>query len=211
MLDKDLVKEYYSCHTRKDTAKHFGVTEGELRKFLKANGLQRSAPGFNGDEVTNKNRLKALKDNFWSDTTRTQEAKRKAEDTMDERYGDRAYNITKGKQTMRSKYGVDNYMEHPDFKNKSKDTMLERYGVDNPLANKSILHKVEQTNLDRYGAKNVLSKDSSLREYRDSIMVNKYGGVSPIQNEDLKAKIQATLISKYGVDNPGLVHINNSI
>ena len=205
------VREFYSCHSRKETAKHFNVSESELRKFLKANGLQRKGPGFNGDELTTKNRLKTLRTTVWNDPEKMEEIQKKKKETMIEKYGDVNYNLTKAKETMLERYGVSSYMNHDDFDRKTKDTMLKKYGVDNPLASKEILKKVEDTNLERYGAPNVLSKESTLRKYRDERMKQKYGVTVPIKNEKLKNKIQNTLIRKYGVTNHGLIHKNNFI
>ena len=207
-LDENEVAKYYSEHSRIETANHFHLGEGELRSFLKLKGLQRKSPGFNGDPKTTERRLAKLQI-FWNDKERLIASRKKAQDTMQELYGDPKHNVTKSKEANLEKYGVEYYMQSPDFKEKSKKTMLELYGVDNALKSPEILQKIIENNLARFEAVNALSSGSSSRAKRDKSMLELYGVIAPMQNQELKYKIQQTLLDRYNVPNAGLVNASS--
>ena len=52
------------------------------------------------------------------------------------------------KQTSLEKYGVENYSQTQEFKEKFKQTCLERYGVSHPITNEVITrnHKIDPAN-----------------------------------------------------------------
>lgn len=53
--------------------------------------------------------------------------------------------------TLKSKYGVTNPMEVPEFVNKIAETMMERYGVRSPIHVPAFRDKMDKTCLERYG------------------------------------------------------------
>lgn len=131
-LDKEEVRQFYEKHTRKETAKKFNISENRLRFYLNKMGVEREAPGFCGDAITNDNRLKILRKDFWSDKERTLESYEKSLKTLEERYGDRNYRQKQMQKANFSKYGVESILQLPEFREKVKNTLLKRYGVSNP-------------------------------------------------------------------------------
>lgn len=91
-LDEDEVKEYYSNHTRKETAEHFNATDGEMRVFLKEHAMQRSSSGFK-DQTTAKHRNEAMKE-FAKNHDAVMRARKLEAQTMKDKYGDATYNAT---------------------------------------------------------------------------------------------------------------------
>lgn len=133
--------------------------------------------------------------------------------------------IHHARNTIKSKYGVDNISQVPEIRNKMsasikaksesiassrKRTMLERYGVEHPLQSKGIREKAEQTCLDRYGVRNV-SLDADMREKiskavssedaqskRRSTSMQRYGTNYPAQSSEVINKMKATCLERYG-------------
>lgn len=91
-LDENEVKEYYSNHTRKETAEHFNATDGEMRVFLKEHAMQRSSSGFK-DQTTAKHRNEAMKE-FAKNHDAVMRARKLEAQTMKDKYGDATYNAT---------------------------------------------------------------------------------------------------------------------
>lgn len=83
--DVEAVEDYYSTHTRIQTAVRFNMNENELRSFLRYLYIQRAASGFYGDPATSKHRATALSE-FFEDASRVVEAHAKSKATMESRY-----------------------------------------------------------------------------------------------------------------------------
>jgi hypothetical protein len=201
------VKEYYSTHTRIQTAEYFNIKEGTLRNYLKRNNLQRKAPGFNGDPLTTKNRLQSLRENFWDDKEATKASHEKAKETMRERYGDEQYNNTRSLEVLKERYGDKYYLGSKEFLDNKEQFMLDKYGVKNGYQTEASKKSI----FDKYHVSNVLNSNSPIRAKRDITMIKKYGTTIPLQNEEIKNKAINTLMEKYGVTNPGFIHPANKM
>jgi len=88
-------------------------------------------------------------------------------------FGGQTEIIEKRQQTMLEKYGVKNYVNHPDFNSKRTKTYLENYDVEWSLQSPVIRKQIKQTTQERYG-------------------VDCY-----TQSEDYRLKTQKTIIDKY--------------
>nr|DAU23576.1 MAG TPA: endonuclease-like protein [Herelleviridae sp.] len=84
---------------------------------------------------------------------------------------------------------------------KRKETLLSRYGVDNAAKSREIYEKVKKTNLERYGVEYSAQADV-VKEKIKTTNLKKYGVECSFQAEVVKGKIQATNLERYGVDNP---------
>lgn len=84
-------------------------------------------------------------------------------------------------------------------KEKQKQTMLSKYGVDNPMKQKDICDKARQTCLSRYGSKWAMSNDS-VKDKVTNTNRERYGVDRPIQNTDIQSKMHATNRERYGHD-----------
>ena len=124
------------------------------------------------------------------------------------------------KQTMISRYGVDNPMKSAVFFDKARATSIERYGsewarsagvgldkqrgtnilrygVEYPLQSDSIRKKTERTNLRRYGVKNV-SQNSDVRERFHQTCMERHGYEEPLSAPSVRRKIVETNSQLYG-------------
>ena len=84
---------------------------------------------------------------------------------------------------------------------KRKETLLARYGVDNAAKSREIYEKVKKTNLERYGVEYSAQADV-VKEKIKTTNLKKYGVECSFQAEVVKEKIKATNLERYGVDNP---------
>lgn len=94
----------------------------------------------------------------------------------------------KCKQTVLTKYGVNNVFSTEWCKEKIKNTLLNKYGVDSPIKNLDIKNKIKNTCFKQYGVENPFqSKD---------IIQNK---ILPRRNiKEIVKKIKQTCFEKYG-------------
>ena len=86
---------------------------------------------------------------------------KQAENTIIQKYSQKENFLNlikeKAKQTIRERYGVDNYTQTLDFKNKFRETQLLKYGVENPVQSEIVKNKIKSTNLKRYGVEQNLN------------------------------------------------------
>ncbi len=111
----------------------------------------------------------------------------------------------KQKNTMKQKYGVDNFfkletydnpMFNEKYKEKRKKTMLKKYGVEHPNQNSIIKGKMlktyNNTMQERYGV-NWATEDKSIAqkasESRQKTMLKKYGAKNSVEVESIRNKI----------------------
>jgi len=138
--------------------------------------------------------------------------------------------LQKRKDTLLSKYGVENAACISEVKEKlritttntaqirtikTKETNLARYGVESTNSLESVQEKKKQTLLERYGvdhqlkipgvAAEVSKKNSENAKERlvksKKTNLERYGCENPSANEDIKLKRTATMIERFGVEN----------
>jgi hypothetical protein len=108
------------------------------------------------------------------------------------------------KQKNLQQYGVENYFQSQDFKEKAKKTLLEKYGVDNvsknPEMKVKIKAKLKEANQKKYGV-DFLMQSEKFREKAKATCLEKYGVDNFIKLAEFKEKAKQTMIKKYGVEN----------
>ena len=123
------------------------------------------------------------------------------------------YNAQRVKESFREKYGVDNAMDIPEFRNKisvayhSKSeeekqeikertaaTVAERYGS---FANPEIVEKRKRTSLERYGVENPM-QCREIQKKAEATNLERYGYKHTFSCPEIRAKGDATQIEKYG-------------
>jgi ATP-dependent Lon protease len=107
----------------------------------------------------------------------------------------------KNKKTNLEKYGVENYTQTNEFKEKFIQYSLNKYGVQNPFQNENIKNKLKETNLEKYGVENP-SKNIEIQNKRKQTMLEKYGVEYYFSSEKFLEKSQNTSMLNYGVINP---------
>lgn len=103
------------------------------------------------------------------------------------------------KETLRDKYGVESYMEIPEFVEKQKATNLHKYGVENPFASRQIQEKIKETIKDRYGVEYAGQIEAGKEKAKTTNMA-KYGVPHSSQIKETQDKKRHTVQERYGVD-----------
>lgn len=161
---------------------------------------------------------------------------------MYDRYGENAFKIKtpltkekqqeaneKRKQTTLERYGVESYMQTPEFRQsisdaameqygteyftqakevqaKTKQTCLERYGYENQKQSPEIQQKSKNTCLGRYGYEHASQSPDIWKKGMDT-KVKIHGYKSPFQLDRVQEKSRSTCLERYGV--PNAFHIKN--
>lgn len=123
----------------------------------------------------------------------------------------------KTKETLQSRYGVDNVMDIQGVKDKVKQTNIEKYGCTCTAHNPKIKAKIKQANIEKYGneyyfgsekGKQVIQQiiDNRTEEEKQNILnkmqstcLEKYGTKNAMSSDIVKQKIINTNMEKYGV------------
>lgn len=129
----------------------------------------------------------------------------KMRNTVKNRYGvDKIFDIPNVKektiQTNLEKYGVEWSSQNTDIKNKVKNTNLEKYGTTCTQLNGVIKNKTIKTNIERYGTTHVWGSPLIREKIKDTFKM-KYGG-HPLTNQTIKDAIKNTSLIKYGTPHP---------
>ena len=108
--------------------------------------------------------------------------------------------LSKAKQTMVERYGVEYAAQSKEFVDKTKQTNIERYGGVG-FASKELMGKYNQTCLERYGVE-WSGQSVEQKEKTKNTCQEKYGVDNPLKSKEIRDKIKQTNLEKYGVDNP---------
>jgi hypothetical protein len=108
--------------------------------------------------------------------------------------------LSKQKETMLKKYGVEHASQSVEIKIKIKKGFIEKYGVDNPSKTIAVKNKMKQTNLKRYGVE-YLVHNAEIKKKMINTNLKKYGVENPLSNKSIRTKINTTILEKYGVEN----------
>ena len=102
----------------------------------------------------------------------------------------------KVKNTVQSRYGVDNVMDIQNVKDKVKQTNLNIYGCTCTVHNPEIQSKVKQTNIERYGSEYYFGSEKGKQDIQQ-IIDNR----TEDEKQDILNKMQSTCLEKYGTCN----------
>ena len=209
---KDLLKTLYKDHTLVEIAQELNSSKKIITNIFKLLGIHIRNP----KEKAEFNKNIYLKRFGVDNPMKLKEIQDKVKDSQFKaNNGKYAFNSEKQKQTMLVKYGVENIMQNPAYRQEFQRQLQEKYGVTCTFQLDSVREKAEQTCLERYGAKNVLCKESSiypnynfnshpeLQTKAHSTLKNKYGS-SGLGSPLIKEKIRETCLNKYGYANPAL-------
>ena len=113
---------------------------------------------------------------------------------------------TKRKNTVQSKYNVDNVFQSEQVKNKITQTLTEKYGVTHPSHSPTIRDKANNTLHERYGVYNA-AHSPVLREKKKQTNIHKYGVDNPRKSELVIDKIRKTNQLNFGRSFPNQTHL----
>lgn len=103
------------------------------------------------------------------------------------------------KETLHNKYGVESYMDIPEFVEKQKATNLRKYGVENPFASRQIQEKIKESLMDKYGVEYAGQIETGKEKAKITNMA-KYGVPHSSQLKKTQDKKHHTVQERYGVD-----------
>lgn len=192
-LDKDEFIEFYSTHTRKDTAIRYAITENDVKSYCHVIGFKKSRDliGKQVSNFYNNNKLITVHIPGEKHYIKVSEANLQA-------YLDSGYilgyelsedikkqRIQKCKETKLQRYGDENYNNQE----KNKQTKLERYGNENY----NNFDKIKQTQLEKYGCLGF-----NIKEKYEATMLERYGVMHNWASKDPKLNGQATKYANAG-------------
>ena len=114
---------------------------------------------------------------------------------------DKSRSVERRKITSLKKYGVENYVQTDECKQKTKQTMQEKYGVDSAMQSPELSEKYKQSLFNNHGVYHP-SQSKEIYQNRNSTMVERYGVAHAMQSPELTEKHRQTLQKNYGVDYP---------
>ncbi len=109
--------------------------------------------------------------------------------------------VNSTKETCLEKYGVDNILKIPEFREQIKATMLERYGCEYSMQSEVIKEKARNKCIEHFGVDNQ-NKCREVREKTETTNLERYGFKCSFSNKDVQQKFKDNFMEKYGVNNP---------
>ena len=127
---------------------------------------------------------------------------KKIEKTVLKRYGVKNYTQTKEykektEQKSIKNYGVKHFLQSEIVKNKRKKTVNKLYDVDNVFQAKEIKDKIEENNFKKHGVKNSHQRKEVIKKTKETNL-KEYGCICALQNKDVKRKTEETNLKEYG-------------
>jgi len=112
-----------------------------------------------------------------------------------------ANGLDKKKETVNTRYGVDNVNQIPEVRNKTIQTNTERYGGPTPMSDPGVVQKAQDTLEDKTGFRHPLQNPVSMEKLNETLKENWGVTGSAMKNADVKARAVETVKNLYGVDN----------
>jgi len=112
-----------------------------------------------------------------------------------------ANGIDKKKETINTRYGVDNVNQIPGVRNKIIQTNTERYGGPTPMSDPRVVQKAQDTLEDKTGFRHPLQNPVSMEKFNETLKKNWGVTGSTMKNADVRARADETVKNLYGVDN----------
>lgn len=102
-------------------------------------------------------------------------------------------------ESVKKKYGSEEYFATQSFKDKAKQTCLDKYGVENAAQSGLIKEKMKETCLGKYGVE-YYTQTEQFQEAGKAKALDQYGVEYFSQAQEIKDKIKQTSLEKYEVD-----------
>ena len=159
---------------------------GSLENAYKMQGLRIKEAAKKWDKIAiNEKRKKTITKSMDNNPNYYKEKDQKSKNTKLQKYGDENYNnIERRKETIKSRYGVDNISQLPEIQSKIKLTNIKKFKANHAMQTNEYKDKVKVTNSEKYG-------------------------MWPTQTPEVKNKTIQTNIEKYGVPFISQKHLKN--
>ncbi len=103
-------------------------------------------------------------------------------------------------KVFEDRYGVRYYSQTDEHKEKYTATCLEKYGVSHYSQTDEFKVKSKNTMLEKYGVEYYTQTEESKNRFKETCL-RKYGFTNPTQNPEVANKVKATNIERYGYEN----------
>lgn len=107
---------------------------------------------------------------------------------------------SKLKETIIDRYGVSHYSKTKEFKKKYKESCLNKFGVDNSFKSEEVKNKIKSSNLINLGVE-YPQQSIFIRNKSKETSLNNWGVEKYSQTKECKQKIKETSIERWGVEN----------
>lgn len=172
-----------------------------VANFFQNKSIHEKAEKNAHSEEANKKKVETSQKHYGVDNPAQSEVvQSKIQQTNLERYGSRAYNRTKGRQTMKEKYSYEHALQVPEIKAKQEQTCMEKFSVYNAYASneiRRIINENKHIKAVQYAKDNNYSFVSDLIEkygtgwYQAGIVnIIKYNAITYVDNKDIDKIIQ---------------------
>lgn len=117
------------------------------------------------------------------------------------------YNEEQRKKTTKERYGHELPFKNPEIVKKSKETMRLKYGVDNFAKSPYFSETIRRNSQEKYGT-NHHNQDEGNKAKIFKTWLKNWGKRNPALHPLVKTKIKNTLMERYGVDHPRYTHLD---
>ena len=107
----------------------------------------------------------------------------------------------KQNETIKELYGVDNYFQTQECKDKMRTTFQKKYNCDNPMQNEEI-KKRQQDSLEEHFGVRVPLQNEEIKHRAKNTTFEHYGYYYASQSDKFKKQVENTMLSKYNVRYP---------
>lgn len=109
----------------------------------------------------------------------------------------KAYSVVKNRKTCMERYDCINSFQSEAVKNKSKESMISKFGVDNPSKCVEIQARKKITWIEKYGVDNPMKSETVLDKCKETNLI-RYGYDNPMKNEEIKATAKKNYLDLHG-------------
>lgn len=110
-------------------------------------------------------------------------------------------------KTTQKRYGVKSSLQHPEIKAKAKETLKEKYGSENFAQTDLFKEVIKERALERWGMEHHNHHPENKRRIERGVQT-KWGKRNVVHHPLIREKIKRTLIERYGVENPNQIHLD---
>lgn len=200
-MEKDELYKYFieENHSREDTAKHFGVTDGAIKAALRKYEIKKSK----SNSLKSRYKIKVTKDEIYKYYIEENHTREECLEHFNVSLNVfkrwlTTYGIKKDmqarQQNIEKHFNASSPFMVNEIKDKVKSTLIEKYGTDNIFSTEEFKEKAAKTKLDKYG-----SETYNNREKAKETNISRYGVDNIFKDTE---RMKQSYIDSFGADNP---------
>lgn len=119
-------------------------------------------------------------------------------------------NTGKRLKTVQKKYGGRSPLQHPEIRQKALNTLKERYGDENYARSSHFSETIKKNSQKKYGVDHHLNAQENKAKIRKGMKV-KWGKNNVANHPIIQQKIKASLRQRHGVEHPSHIHLDKEL